>query len=363
MGPLRRRYLVGGLVVLGAELAFFIAFVFSGLYNVSASREHLDVTTWILDLVRHSSVRTQSIGIEVPPLGDPGLVALGAMHYRFGCAPCHGSPADAASPIAEVMLPEPPTLTGASQEWSQAELGWIIQNGQKYTGMPAWLSHERFDEVWPVVAFVAAMPQLRAADYEAMTALPGLAGPTPVVEVAAARSCIGCHGMPNGPQLHPRVPRLGGQSEAYLRRSLEEYASGLRASGTMQLFAAPLEAEEIAALARFYAGTTWASARTTTTFQPLGDVISGAAIFETGIPEQDVPACTSCHTGNAAGRFPIIAGQSAEYVLQQLELWGDGLRDNSYPGQLMARVAARLKPQQMRDVAAYLGSLRPGSTQ
>lgn len=359
MGPLKRRYLVGGLAVLGAELAFFIVFVFSGLYNVSASREHLDLSTWILDLVRHSSVRTQSIGVEAPALGEPGLVALGAMHYRFGCAPCHGAPGEAASPIVEAMLPEPPSLTGASREWSPAELYWIVLNGQKYTGMPAWLSHEREDEVWPVVAFLDALPQMRAADYDVLTALPAPTGAAPFLEIEAARSCIGCHGMPNGPQLHPRVPRLGGQSEAYLRRSLTEFASGLRKSGTMQLFAAPLAPEEIEALARFYAGTPWSGAETAARPEPLGDELSGAAIFELGIPEQDVPACTSCHDGTS-GRFPIIAGQSAGYLLQQLELWSDGLRDGSAPGQLMARIATRLNPEQRRDVAAYLGSLQPG---
>jgi hypothetical protein len=46
-------------------------FVLSGLYNVSASREHLDVTTWLLDLVRRQSIRTQPRS-AVGPAGAGG---------------------------------------------------------------------------------------------------------------------------------------------------------------------------------------------------------------------------------------------------------------------------------------------------
>src|SRR5690606_15256326 len=89
-------------------------------------------------------------------------------HFDAGCAPCHGAPGEPATAFAPDMLPEPPPLVGAARDWSAAELFWIVRNGQKYTGMPAWIAHEREDEVWPVVAFLR---QLQGMDREAYGAL------------------------------------------------------------------------------------------------------------------------------------------------------------------------------------------------
>ena len=79
-------------------------FVLSGLYNVSASREHLDVTTWLLDLVRRQSIRTYSLDVGQPPGESPGTARLGAAHYELGCAACHGAPGRPPSALHAAML-------------------------------------------------------------------------------------------------------------------------------------------------------------------------------------------------------------------------------------------------------------------
>ncbi|TFZ33902.1 cytochrome C, partial [Pseudomonas syringae] len=78
----------GLLIVLGA------VFVWSGIYNVAASKDHLRITTWILTLIRERSIATHSFKIEVPALDDESKIRLGASHYEGGCVPCHNRPGE-----------------------------------------------------------------------------------------------------------------------------------------------------------------------------------------------------------------------------------------------------------------------------
>ena len=135
-------------------LAIFLAvlgvggflFAWSGLYSVAASRGHWPGLSLILKFGMRSSVRTHALGIEAPDLENPALVERGAGYFQGGCAPCHGAPGRPSNPIVHAMLPEPPDLGVAVPTWKANELFWIVKNGFKYTGMPAWAAQDRDDE-------------------------------------------------------------------------------------------------------------------------------------------------------------------------------------------------------------------------
>lgn len=68
--------------------------------------------------------------------------------------------------------------------------------------------------------------------------------------------CVGCHSIEGWRTAFPRayrVPRLGGQHEAYLKKALEEYKAGERSHPSMRAIAGSLSAQEIADLAVYYA--------------------------------------------------------------------------------------------------------------
>ncbi len=74
--------------------------------------------------------------------------------------------------------------------------------------------------------------------------------------------CVGCHGITGWRTAFPevyKVPKLGGQHEAYLVKALQEYRSGARSHPSMRAIAASLSDKDIADLAAYYAG---AAART-----------------------------------------------------------------------------------------------------
>lgn len=348
--PAWRPFLVAGAVLLSGGIVGGGLLVWSGLYNVSAARDHFPAVTWLLELVRVQSVRAQSAGIEVPRL-DRDMVRLGAAHYEAGCAWCHGAPGRAPNAAAAEMLPAPPALDRASSDWSPAELFWIVHNGQKYTGMPAWPAPDREDEVWALVAFLQALPGLDGPTYAGLAGLPASGEPP--------AGCARCHGAPGEPAAGTLVPSLSGQPAAYLARALREYAAGSRQSGIMRLVAADLTESEIDAVAASYAG----AAAVSFDGPPAEGAgrAYGAEIAERGLPGAGVPACLACHDGDEPSRFPDLTGQPARYIAQQLELWRRGLRDETPAGAIMSRVATRLPRDAAEAVAAYLQSLPAGS--
>ena len=70
------------------------------------------------------------------------------------------------------------------------------------------------------------------------------------------RMCEGCHGIEGWRTAFPevyRVPRLGGQHEAYLVSALKQYRAGDRSHPTMRAIAGSLSDADIANLAAYYA--------------------------------------------------------------------------------------------------------------
>ncbi|MDN5880978.1 MAG: c-type cytochrome [Nitrosospira sp.] len=345
------------LVVVGAMIVGAAVFIVSGIYNVAARSEHWGITNWLLTVVRDRSIAMAAYGTSVPDLTDD-LAGLGAEHYRGGCASCHGVPGRGPGPINRNMLPLPPDLAHAYEDYNSKELFWIIYNGLKFTGMPAWSGYRRKDEVWTLVAFLDRLRRTGPDSYidsEPSRVLP------PELEVAGVgtqplENCVRCHGNAQYPPISDLVPRLTGQSEAYLIRAIENYSDGTRESGIMEPIAYKMRAEETVALARYYSSLPLTGTRVS---KDHAAVARGRRIATEGLPQAGIPACSACHHEANNPQFPKLAGQSATYLSGQLRLWQNGLRDQSAYGAIMAVVANRLNDAQIRDVTAYYASQSP----
>ncbi len=66
-------------------------------------------------------------------------------------------------------------------------------------------------------------------------------------------TCRGCHGLTGYKNAYPsyHVPKIGGQSETYLRNALTEYGTGKRKHPTMQAQAESFSAQDIADIAAY----------------------------------------------------------------------------------------------------------------
>lgn len=102
------------------------------------------------------------------------IVRQGQEVFLGSCAQCHAVDGRGDTNIGHNMAPPAMDLTSSHvQHWSDAELFWIIQNGVRLTGMPAWKSSISDDDTWKLARFVHNLPRLDAAS--ASTAVPSQA--------------------------------------------------------------------------------------------------------------------------------------------------------------------------------------------
>jgi mono/diheme cytochrome c family protein len=140
-------------------------FVFSGLYDMSATAPHWRITYWIMDAARVRSIEAHAAGIAVPPgLDDPAKILIGTEHFAAHCAVCHGAPGVPKGDIAQGLYPQPPDLAEAANRYSPSELFWIVKHGIKMSGMPAWNDHSD-GELWATVSLLEKLPGMSEEEY------------------------------------------------------------------------------------------------------------------------------------------------------------------------------------------------------
>jgi cytochrome c553 len=369
----------------------------SGVVPIKASSKHWAITTWFLQFSKQRSVATHSLAIEAPPLEQPWLALKGAAHYEIGCRPCHGSPEMRRPRIAQAMTPTPPYLPETVSRWRDEELFYMVKHGTKFTGMPAWPSQKRDDEVWAMVAFLRDFPQIDREQYRSLVngAAPASQEAVPLEGMltdhdtphALIANCARCHRV-DGLGCSAAFPNLAGQRPSYITQSLKAYARGDRHSGIMEPIAAALSEADMHELGRYY-GTLRAPGSSAALIGSTAEVTSdhgadnrrgvgaaadgtkreptartaverGEAIARFGVPDSNVPACAACHGPSGTSRnpiYPTLAQQSADYIVLQLTLFKDQRRGGTAYAHLMRHAVAGLSTEQMRDVAQYYASL------
>ena len=158
--------IVGTVVaVLLVQMLGAIAFIYSGMFNVAANDPHWSITHAVLDRARVRSIKAHAAAIKSPDtLDEHQKVVAGTSHFADHCSSCHTAPGVEASELAKGMYPKPPALTAAAKQWSPGELFWIIRNGIKMSGMPAWPEHSD-DDIWSIIAFLQKLPNMSEQDY------------------------------------------------------------------------------------------------------------------------------------------------------------------------------------------------------
>jgi cytochrome c553 len=324
-----------------AGALFVLALPLTGLLEHSARPGSNAIVDWYTITAARQSIALRSLTTSVPDLDDPARVRRGAGHYELVCAACHGSPRAPSARIAADMSPPPPTLN----DWRpEARLFQTVKYGIRHTAMPAWPTHLRDDEVWDMVAFLKRLPTMTSEDYAALA-----------VGDAEPGTCASCHGE-NGEGREGAFPRLDIQSPEYLVDALIAFRDGSRQSGTMMAAARRLTDAQIAELARHFGRQVPGA--------PAREDDLGERIAREGIVSRDIPACESCHGPTGRADFPRLAGQPADYLRLQLELFQTlGAERGGKHAKIMAEVVEdaleegphRLEPHELAAVARYYG--------
>lgn len=196
-------------------------------------------------------------------------------------------------------------------------------------------------------------------------------------------ACVTCHGT-NGEGLDAAgYPRLAGLNSGYIEKQLKDlarklppagvviesvakdysktpriysdltvFSPGLRHDDVMSPIAKQLSETDIRNIAAYYSSLPFQAKPVAADYEVLE---RGQDLALRGKPEYGLPACISCHAPDGEGfgsDFPPLAGQPAAYIVNQVNKWQRGDRDNDNLG-LMRAVADQLTDADKLNVAAY----------
>jgi cytochrome c553 len=173
-----------------------------------------------------------------------------------------------------------------------------------------------------------------------------------------AAACVACHGM-HGEGAASGVPRLAGQNADYMSHALAMFKDGTRASAIMQPIARTLDDTQIRRLADYFSKQEAPLAHTAASASPQL-VLAGKQLADMGAP--NVAACFSCHGAQGKGngaRFPAIASQPAQFVIDRLHRFQERAREKAPDPGTMTAVSTTLNERQIEEAAAYLSQLGP----
>lgn len=90
-------------------------------------------------------------------------------HFAEHCASCHGFDGRGNTVIGRNLYPKAPDMTDAqTQNLADGELYYIIHNGVRFTGMPAWGREDSPEEIWNLVSFIRHLPGITAEEIQRM---------------------------------------------------------------------------------------------------------------------------------------------------------------------------------------------------
>jgi len=165
------RFLSGVIVGVAGVLVAGFLLANGGRMNLAATQhggwnDRLD--HWLSQVSRRS-IEKHAASATNPYAADPAAAAAGLAHYRENCLACHGARDVDTAEFAKGLNPGPPMLDMDDvQKMSDGELFWVVANGLRATGMPAFAPTHSPREIWQIVAFVRHLPRLSEAETSAL---------------------------------------------------------------------------------------------------------------------------------------------------------------------------------------------------
>ena len=112
--------------------------------------------------VRHMAIPASARSIQNPVAETPENLRDARLHFADHCAICHANDGSGDTLVGRNLYPEPPDLRREeTQKLADGELFWIIENGVRFTGMPAFGgAHGSEQDSWKLVRLIRHLPQL-----------------------------------------------------------------------------------------------------------------------------------------------------------------------------------------------------------
>ncbi len=133
----------------------------AGLVDFSAAKPPGRLEQRLATFALNRSIARHASKVANPLAQSPAAVAAGLSLFKTHCVVCHGAPGVDPSEGGASLNPPAVGLTLARvQARSDGELKWIVSNGIRMTGMPAFGPSRSEEEVWQLIAALRRLPKL-----------------------------------------------------------------------------------------------------------------------------------------------------------------------------------------------------------
>jgi mono/diheme cytochrome c family protein len=165
-----RWFLLGVVATCALALGAALVFVHQAR-GFSALDPPTMVERWLAREARSLALPADAKSRTNPINNSPESVAEGRAHWADHCFSCHANDGSGETALGKHLYPPAPDMRlAATQQLTDGELFYIIQNGIRLTGMPAWSTGSAHDEEdsWKLVHFIRHLPQITLEEKKAM---------------------------------------------------------------------------------------------------------------------------------------------------------------------------------------------------
>jgi len=165
------RLIVVILVLIGIGAVAAGAMFMAG--GISAKQEPGRLESAVAPRLRSMAIPQSARNVANPVPASPEAVKAGMEHYADHCAICHANDGSGDTEMGRHLYPRVPDMRQAqTQNLTDGELFYIIENGVRLTGMPAWGGeHGEGDSSWKLVDFIRHLPKLTPDELKEMKRL------------------------------------------------------------------------------------------------------------------------------------------------------------------------------------------------
>src|SRR5215813_7424411 len=172
---MNRKIAIGILVVLLVIVGVLVYWVFSHGFSAQAEPSALEkaMAPWL----RRIAIPSGASKLTNPEPVNEETMAEAREHFVEHCSVCHGIDGRGGTTFGRNMYPKVPDLTMAdTQQLKDGELFYIISNGIRFSGMPAFGGEDSPQEIWHLIAFQRRLPQLSPEELKRMREMAGEMG-------------------------------------------------------------------------------------------------------------------------------------------------------------------------------------------
>jgi mono/diheme cytochrome c family protein len=158
------------------RLGFFVLLIavtvygwFTIRHGFSARDNPSALEAYVAKTARKLSIPASERDAKNPFAPTAEILSEARAHFADHCATCHGNDGNGKTGIGQNLYPKSPDLRQSeTQDLTDGQIYYIIHNGIRLTGMPAWGRPGKDDDSWKLVLFIRHLPQMTPEEMKQM---------------------------------------------------------------------------------------------------------------------------------------------------------------------------------------------------